>query len=182
MKQRYFQGHKTTIFKYLDAFFSDWQIWKKIWMSKLRQLTKVILIRAENSYSINLWPLWLLYFNLKFNLMLSNRKKSFKKSNTICYKKLFFLNLVKFVHIWFLLVGNFLDNAKSTNYKVSNFKRCWWLFNHNPFLWIHRSLLIIILDFCMSIHDTSVCHHVMSSRCLISTEKQLGQPRKAGSI
>ena len=81
-----------------------------------------------------------------------------------------------------LLVGNFINNAKSTNYKVSNFKWCWWLFTNNPFLWKHRSLLITILDFCMSIHDTSVCHHVMSSRSLISTEKHLGWPRKARSI
>ena len=81
-----------------------------------------------------------------------------------------------------LLVGNFINNAKSTNYKVSNFKWCWWLFNNNPFLWKHRSLLITILDFCMSIHDTSVFHHVMSSRSLISTEKHLGWPRKARSI
>ena len=89
LKQRYFQGHKTTIFKYLDAFFSDWQIWKKIWMSKLRQLTKVILIRAENSYSINLWPLWLLYFNLKFNLMLSNRKKALKNQTPFVTRSYF---------------------------------------------------------------------------------------------
>ena len=55
LKQRYFQGHKTTIFKYLDAFFSDWQIWKRNWMSTLRQSEQRIVFHQSLAFMVALF-------------------------------------------------------------------------------------------------------------------------------